>query len=536
MQERDGKTPSLGNVTTRIFAPLALIVAIAAAPFPIFVKLALGVYVAILGLMAVIEEDSRMSELTAAWLSKENFNDAYLRITARPVFRLRARYAYPTPRNSGNMRSLRAALTTRLYDRAMLIAVAYPLLLLLIPWIFSGDVVKIGGATIVPSVDTYGASHIIGTSCIFLSITSVVLRISKMPNPVWTLSLSKGEMQWTLADLIAYASYIILLAAFSVDLVPLNVAIAFAIAGCGAVSVALAFEFAENIAGAVAFLGAVAFATTLAVAGEVAFAKSFFFAFVIVVLAAALLRYASRNGHRLLAYSILTIVTLSTLLLLALSVDWQGIPELYKALFIFFGFFPLINAIFDTFSYAISLSLIRRGLRIRKRSAVGLALLDLFEASLLFFLLGAALIFGITTLNFLAEITLFPLNNLFQELKDSSQSDSTGFPLGLYWVPLMVFSTLIPTSIHFLVALVSLQTLAPERFRCYVADCLVNMTETDVANRLVAVTGGALIITLPVIAIGLILWLISKVLWPVLSMAQSGYLKWLSWIGSMFGL
>jgi hypothetical protein len=56
--------------------------------------------------------------------------------------------------DAGVGRMLAGAFTYRLLDRAMLLAVIYPLLLLLMHWALSGTPAKLGGVEIIPAIDT----------------------------------------------------------------------------------------------------------------------------------------------------------------------------------------------------------------------------------------------------------------------------------------------------------------------------------------------------------------------------------------------
>ncbi|MRH22294.1 hypothetical protein [Rhodovulum strictum] len=130
-----------------------------------------------------------------------------------------------------------------------------------------------------------------------------------------------------------------------------------------------------------------------------------------------------------------------------------------RTLFLFLAVFPLINALFDVLSYAVTLSLLRRGLR--SRLPFLWALLDLAIACVLFLALGATLVAVIHGLNLLAGVPLLDLGVLFAAVREA--------PGAHVWLFLMLFSTILPTALHLLVSLLGLQGIWPRRLRRPVA-------------------------------------------------------------------
>ena len=90
--------------------------------------------------------------------------------------------------------------------------------------------------------------------------------------------------------------------------------------------------------------------------------------------------------------------------------------------------------------------------------------LDLVIAMGLFLLLGATLTLLITGMNTLAGTPLFDLGALFAGIRKA--------PSDYWWLYIMMFSTLLPTVAHMALAILSLQSLIPLRFRRPVADLL----------------------------------------------------------------
>lgn len=59
----------------------------------------------------------------------------------------------PPPATTHWLTLLRAALTWRLVDRALLIAVAYPVIALILPWLLGGDAVLGAGVVVIPAAE-----------------------------------------------------------------------------------------------------------------------------------------------------------------------------------------------------------------------------------------------------------------------------------------------------------------------------------------------------------------------------------------------
>ena len=124
-------------------------------------------------------------------------------------------------------------------------------------------------------------------------------------------------------------------------------------------------------------------------------------------------------------------------------------------LIIFLAVLPLINALFDTISYAVTLVLTQRGLRMRWL-AVALGLLDFVLAGALFLGLGMTLVLVIDGMNRLAGVTFLDVTGLLNEIADWRE---------YWWLYAMVFSTMLPTAVHFALASFSLQAVVPRGWR-----------------------------------------------------------------------
>lgn len=149
-------------------------------------------------------------------------------------------------------------------------------------------------------------------------------------------------------------------------------------------------------------------------------------------------------------------------LALCTILPWADISPESRGLFLFLGVLPLINAVFDVASYAVTLTLLRLGLQARHPILNGLA--DLAIATVLFLALGACLTALITAMNALAQTAIFDLNALFDGIRAA--------PNDYYWLYLMMFSTLLPTAAHGTITLLGLQGITPRFIRRRVADLI----------------------------------------------------------------
>ena len=142
--------PSVAAVAGILLGTLAALVGIAAAPFWLWVKLALAVFAVASAVCITMLLDAASTRRLARWLGRAKFDDIYVGLVGWPFLRLWRALAMPVSGNADFYATFRAALTVRLYDRALLIAVIYPMILLFLPWFVSGAAVTLGGAEIVP--------------------------------------------------------------------------------------------------------------------------------------------------------------------------------------------------------------------------------------------------------------------------------------------------------------------------------------------------------------------------------------------------
>ena len=434
---------------------------------PWFVWLAYFTWNALCLIAIAMQSQPRWRAYLEGTLRKGTFTQIYTATTRKGLTWLWSRYCDEPPENAHLPATFRAALTWRLYDTAMLIAVAYPILLLVGWWIAGfdgrlGSVVILEAAPWWPDrIATLGVIAMLGLSGIFRRLAAASRKV-----------FLRKVFGWLAVLAFLFA-----------------VAVAGAVAGAGAVPVAGAVAFAFGGAVAIAVAGAVAGAGAgaVAVAGAGAVPVAGAGAGAVAVLDA-------RNRPRR-ARALVTLALPAAWVALLMFLPWVETGAEAKGIFLFLGVLPLINALFDVVSYAVTLTLMRLGLNSRVPWAYGLA--DFGIACILFLALGAALTLLITAMNALAGTTLFDLGSLFAGIHTE--------PHAYWWLYAMVFSTILPTALHGLLSLLGLQGIMPRWSRLPIAN-LLRDAPGDWTKAAVAPLAVGLIWLIPLAALFVIGW------------------------------
>ncbi|MEI4232725.1 hypothetical protein [Roseovarius sp. D22-M7] len=211
----------------------------------------------------------------------------------------------------------------------------------------------------------------------------------------------------------------------------------------------------------------------------------------------------------------------ASVLVIAKWVDWSALPDDRRSLFLFLAVLPLINALFDVVSYALTLSLIRRGPRSGLPFLWGLA--DLGLACGLLLGLGAVMVAVIHGLNLLAGVPFLDLPALFAGVEAD--------PGAYVWLYLMLFSTLAPTLLHGMLSLLGVQGIWPRVLRRPVAGW-VEAAPAGPLHALRASFSLSLVWALPLLALLGVLWLIWHYAQPALMAGLQLYLDGLVWIAA----
>lgn len=333
--------------------------------------------------------------------------------------------------------------TVRVLDWALLLAVLYPTFLPILGWALTSAPVMIGTFELIPEEPRLWP-RLATIGVLAMSLFSALTASASQEH-------SSGFRWLTLVVLIGAIAVAFTAAVASAGTFTGVVALTAAVAFAAAVAFVFAGTFAVVDGRAVA--GAVPVAFTAAVAS--AFASALDIVVVVAVAGVLFLKRLIMQKSPLLgpAYGVYAATLFIALAGVVAFAPWQEADPEFVSLFLFLGVLPLVNGLFDFVSYGTTLSLLRWGTHRRRRIIVS-ALLDLAAALAIFLVLGCTLIAVVHWMNETAQVEFFPLPDLFAAVASGN--------IGSYWwVYAMVFSTILPTSLHFLHAFFSTLLLFP---------------------------------------------------------------------------
>jgi len=287
---------------------------------------------------------------------------------------------------------------------------------------------------------------------------------------------------------------------------------AFAVAGAGAVAVAVAVAFA--VAGAVAF--------AFAGAGAFAFAGAVAVAFAIMVL----LAFMIRKQRPIIGFCVYYCALIGAILGVTAFFQPSNLNqrEVVSSFIFFFAVLPLINALFDYISLGFTRHLLRQGVT-NTKNAIWYGICDLAAAALIFTALGSTLIGFIHLLNSIATQPLLQFEPFFIGLKDPSRWKEH------IWIYAMIFTTFVPTAIHFSIATFSLVAHTPQRLKIWI---LSGITGDEISKAFGVLTLSAIVSFLIVFPIWSIIVLL-KMLATYYPIIGSTYLSWFECFARMIG-
>jgi hypothetical protein len=444
-------------------------------------------------------------------LRKSTYMQIYTTLTRRAVKWLWAKVCDPADDRAGLGTLFRAALTWRLYDKALIIAVAYPFLLLVGQWVVTGQDGRIGSFVLLEAAPFWWDRAIAAGCLVILTLVFVARKLA---------SASSNRVARQAADFVPFLAmgFVFLVIWAFRDQIAGALALAFAVAAAVAVAFAAAFAFASAVAFAGIAAGTAAGAVALALAGALAGALP---GAVAVIVAFTVVYLDEKDRHRAARW-LVTICVLFGVLGSLLLLDFTTVSEGARSLFVFLAVLPLLNALFDTLSYAVTLTLMRRGLRAAWPVLWGL--LDLALACVLFLCLGMTLVVTIHALNLLAGVPMVDLPALLAGVHTD--------PGAYVWLYLMLFSTILPTALHAGLSLLGVQGIWPKRLRRPVAGWVSNATASPL-HALCAGLALGVIWTLPLVVIGFVIWVAWHYLGGAVIWLLSRYFDALLWLAAV---
>ena len=365
-----------------------------------------------------------------------------------------------------------------LLNLCLLLAVAYPILSLLVQWALSGEAGRIG-PLIVLSAEPERLMRAAAIGAVALMVVGG-RRLGQASTP-WRYLVAKWMIVFAVAVAVALAG-------------PFAFALAFvgAVAGAGAGSFASAGAGAVAVAGAGAGAGLDAGAVVLGVAGAFVFTGVFAGAVAGVFAQHWLGLRTDRPAAALGGFMLL--------LWLALCVASVAAPTMIergRTSFLFLGFLPLLNAAADFASVGLTRWLLRRGVRGNLAWHAGL---DALSALAVLLALGFALIATVHLARPAGGAPLIDLAALFADLRDPVAAHD------YYWLYFCFFSTLLPTALHLGIGCFGLFTLISKPLGRPIAAGLASPIEATQRAASLAFT----------ICFALAVWLPAMLIWQAL--------------------
>ena len=328
--------------------------------------------------------------------------------------------------------------TPQSYDRCLLIALIYPIAVILLVWVWSGHVGAAETALGLPVADTTKRITI-------LALMAVVFR------GLWTYHRQSSWKHW-------YGLAIGAVAGAGV------IASASAVAGAGASAVSGAFVFTAFIAIAVAGSGAgahvgaraaagtattaVAAAVSVAVADAAAFPGAIAFALAVALL--ILVQFLIANGRKRnrlgVSLLLLTVAFLIASIIAPLVIPHGKDTQSMVALLYFMALLALVNAPFDWLALGMTRGLLRRGLELGAAWPIALGIADLVLSILLLLALAIAALLATELFNYMAlqgglKASVDPAQLFPALIKTPSAPEHV-------WLFAMLFSTQAPALIN----------------------------------------------------------------------------------------
>ncbi|MGK8235197.1 hypothetical protein ACLGGT_13650 [Roseovarius sp. MS2] len=490
---------------------------------PYWLSMALIIWVVLCPVAALVLSDAEKRNMIAHQLEAPSYTQLYTYFMKGSIKWVWRRFCNPVSEKAPWVSYFRAAMTWRLYDRAILLAVAYPILLMVGQWTVTGAEGRLDGLVVLPGTEFWPnrAAFLFMVILLIVGIAGTKrMAASEQPrvrrNAGWLLIL---------AFVFAFAIAVAFVGAFS-----------FAFAGAFSAVVAIAFAgaYALVVEGtfAVVFAGAFASAFAVAVAFGVVLSGAFVGAFtvgfavagamVLTVPIVFAVEAADKRGRQ----GIMRLLIAMSILIAAIAVtglfDWSAAPDNRRAIFLFLGMLPIFNALFDVVSYALTLSLIRFGLRSSRPWLWGLV--DLSLAGFLFLALGTSLVAIIHGLNQLASVPLIDLQALFGSIYER--------PAEYIWLYLMLFSTILPTGLHAVISLISLQGIWPYFFRDALSSWIALAPQSPI-HAIGAILGLGAFWAAPIAGAAGIIWLALHFGWGFLLSLMEGYFNLLLWLAAI---
>ncbi len=170
-----------------------------------------------------------------------------------------------------------------------------------------------------------------------------------------------------------------------------------------------------------------------------------------------LITFLIRNGMGFLACLLCSAFWCGSVIAASFVLSRYEANIVLRSGFLYIGILPFVNAVFDYVSYALTLTLVRLGIRSKGWLAVAYGALDVVLAALLFSVLGATLVAIMAFLDRTATGSAYPVNLILDGIAERKSE--------FFWVYGMLFSTFLPTIIHLSLSSLTLVSVVPKTWR-----------------------------------------------------------------------
>ncbi len=333
------------------------------------------------------------------------------------------------------------------------LAIAYPMLSLILVWVITGSG-SIGEADLIPADENDGLRYLVAAA--LFAIFGLMLFRERL-------------LRGTKHKAVKLAAWILVCA--GVTVVAGEITLGFAVAAAFAFALAFAFEdmFTGTSAIAVAVAPAFALAVIVAVIVEAtAIGKVAVISTAAAVLAGAYTIFWRINRFR---QPVLVLLVFASVGLVVIMAAIRTVPAIFfmregtdSGLYVLFvSILPMLNGLADFASCGLTRFLLRRGVAGNLMLA---GIRDALAGAALFMALGFCLIAVIHYIRPQDGQALADLEQVFADLTNPEKRDQ------YWWLAAMLFSTLLPTIAHVFLAVVSFFTLAPEKWRHWIAEAM----------------------------------------------------------------
>jgi hypothetical protein len=340
------------------------------------------------------------------------------------------------------------------------LAFGYPILSLLVAWVISG-VGSAGDAVLFPAEPDDMKRYVLGAA--ICGLASILLVAERKMTGALQSAVQFGALGLFVSSANEFAGAVVVAGVLASGLI-------FARAGTDGGAGVVAFAIATVVSFTVAGPLGLSFVGAIDVAGVFACAFALAVAFTLI---------GTWTGKVMLATLVLSLIGTSIIAVaiwVKPSYNIRGDGITIASLVLFISLLPMLNALADFASCGLTRYWMRRGI---SGNLLWAGVRDTAAGAAIFMALGFASIAAIHVIRPQDGVPLVDLAPIFDALRDPDQRASYG------WLAAMLFSTLLPTLVHLMLASLAFFTLAPAGLRHWIVQRLADGGEGhDLSGKL----------------------------------------------------